>query len=238
MIAALFLASPAKAQGVVDGYSPWSAAVSGYTPQAIDCASSAYIDLGATGLSTSSTEFTFGAAFEVAASPADGALFYRASSDRTRFWWNSDGTIEFYLKDNTGTVAWQWQSSSTFSAGTKGAILLTYSKNTAHEVWIDGSAETGTDVTLSDRFVDESRAAIVCSGYGSTDPWNGRMGSLWYSNVYADIDTTEWAKYFDGSGNPKNSANGADIWLNWSDYADHGSIGVTVTNHGTSEEDW
>ena len=105
----------ARADGlVIDPFTTFPAAGGSYTPQAIDCASSAYVDLGATGLGTSSTGFTFAAAFEVAASPSDGALFYRAGSDRMHFWWNSDGTVEFYIKDNGGNIGWQWQSTVDF----------------------------------------------------------------------------------------------------------------------------
>jgi hypothetical protein len=189
------------------------------------------------GLSTSSTEVTIGAAFEVAASPAAGALFLRTGNDRINIYRNSDGTIEFYIKDNGGNIGWQWQSSTTYSAGAKGSILLTYSKNTAHKVWLDGAYEAGTDVTINDKFVDLSRDAYVCSGFGGTSPWGGRLGSLWISDTYGDIDSGVWGNYFDGSGNPQNNANTSDVWLNWSDYAGHGSIGVTVTNHGTSLED-
>ena len=64
------------------------------------------------------------------------------------------------------------------------------------------------------------------------------MGSIWFSDTYADITSAVWGNYFDASNNPKDNANGADVWLNWSDYADHGTAGVTVTNHSTSLEDY
>jgi hypothetical protein len=147
--------------------------------------------------------------------------------------------LSFRFQDQGGVVVWEGTTTTSFAAGTKHSFLFSYSKNVRATLWVDGAEETIVSETVNNNFIKNNDSLILCNNFGATSPFNGRLASFWLSEVDTGaVDASVWGAYFDGSGNPEDAANSAAIWFDWTDYANHGSGSVSLTNHSTTLGDW
>lgn len=248
LLVCLAWALPARAQGVIDPYTLFPAAGGGYTPQAVDCAGGNYLTFDSvTGMTDTDSGSIFGMVFRTPTVWSDSSLvmlYHSPIGQKAALFSGSDTTsprsLQFIFRDNGGSEYYSGYTTTTFALDTEYAILFSWRQGVGGEMWVNGAEETVTSlINVTSWAANNSHSFQLCSYAGAAVYlFNGQVGPLWWSNEVADIDASYWAQYFDGSNQPLENGNNAEVWMKWDDYTSSGSGTASITNSGTTLGNW